>query len=171
MVSLEPFEKCDYSRLISWVDTAETLLQFAGPAFSFPLTVDQLDESCSNPARMCFKLVLTNSGQVIGHSEIYLLEGTGWLGRILIGDPSQRGQGLGGHTVKALLQLCFERLICEEVRLNVFDRNRSAIRCYERCGFTVNADARFQRTVGEQVWIGRQMMLLKKDWNQLRLAK
>jgi hypothetical protein len=35
MIELQKFTKRDYKRLISWVDTAETLMQFAGPKFTF----------------------------------------------------------------------------------------------------------------------------------------
>jgi RimJ/RimL family protein N-acetyltransferase len=167
MVSLKPFQKSDYSRLISWVDSAETLLQFAGPAFSFPLTAEQLNDYCSDTARRCFKVLLTDTGQVVGHCEVYFCEKTGWLGRVLIGDTSHRGQGLGRHIVDALLRICFERFECAVVKLNVFYQNKRAIRCYKRCGFTTNPDGAFQRHFGEQLWTGRQMIVSKDTWTQL----
>ena len=48
MIRLEKFEKDSYKDLISWVDNKEMLMQFAGPAFDFPLTNEQLDKSISD---------------------------------------------------------------------------------------------------------------------------
>jgi hypothetical protein len=47
MVKLEGFDTNDFQQLINWVDTEEFLVQFGGPVFSFPLTIDQLDEYIS----------------------------------------------------------------------------------------------------------------------------
>jgi hypothetical protein len=41
MVRLEKFNKCAYADLISWIDSKEMLMQFAGPSFDFPLTNEQ----------------------------------------------------------------------------------------------------------------------------------
>jgi len=39
MITLEPFDREDFERLINWVDNEEILVQFGGPIFSFPLTI------------------------------------------------------------------------------------------------------------------------------------
>ncbi|MGA8943289.1 MAG: hypothetical protein WB502_11350 [Thermoactinomyces sp.] len=37
MVKLLPFTEQDIERLINWIDSPDLLLQWAGPAFTYPL--------------------------------------------------------------------------------------------------------------------------------------
>jgi len=54
MIKLEQFDETDFDRLISWVDSEEFMLQFAGPIFTFPLTIDQLESYISDKNRFAF---------------------------------------------------------------------------------------------------------------------
>src|SRR5438128_1653044 len=132
MIRLEKFDRDGYAALISWVDSEETLMQFAGPLYSYPLTPAQLDESLSDPNRTAFSIVYGEAGgsilhaeehKSIGHAEIYYSESSAKLGRILIGDERQRGKGLGQQIMHLLLDLAFARPGIEMVELNVFDWN------------------------------------------------
>jgi len=57
MIKLEPFTQRDFDRLISWVDNAELLMQIAGPGFSFPLTVDQLQKYLDDKNSYAFNVI------------------------------------------------------------------------------------------------------------------
>ena len=116
MIGLEKFHRDFYAELISWVTTEEQLMQFAGPAFNFPLTSEQLDKSLSDKNRFAFRVVNDRTNVSIGHSEIYLTDQSAYLGRILIGDVEQRGKGLGQQIVNLLLNFIF--LIGILVQLN-----------------------------------------------------
>ncbi|ANE51451.1 GNAT family N-acetyltransferase [Flavisolibacter tropicus] len=167
MIRLEKFDYNDYELLISWVDSAETLMQFAGPAFSFPLTREQLDESFGNKNRMAFKVV--DAGNVtIGHAEVYVTSQSTYLGRIVIGAPQLRGKGIGLQIVSLLLTYCFEVLQQTDVALNVFDWNTSAIKCYEKAGFQINPDKKAERKVNGQTWIALNMTISKQTWMLLQ---
>lgn len=99
MIRLQKFDHTCYDTLISWIDSAESLMQFAGPAFTFPLTKQQLDISLSDPKRFAFKVIEACNGITIGHAEIYVSKTGAYLGRIFIGDPQKRGKGLGQQIV------------------------------------------------------------------------
>lgn len=43
MIDLEAFASSDIDQLISWVPTAEFLVQWAGPVFQFPLERAELE--------------------------------------------------------------------------------------------------------------------------------
>jgi hypothetical protein len=43
MIQLEKFTKDDFDRFISWIDSEEELIQFAGPLFTYPLSHQQLN--------------------------------------------------------------------------------------------------------------------------------
>jgi len=49
--------------------------------------------------------------------------------------PSHRGQGINKLLVEELVQWCHSQQLCE-VRLTVYSGNQSAVRAYEKAGFT-----------------------------------
>lgn len=171
MIRLEKFERDFYADLISWVDTEEQLMQFAGPAFNFPLTREQLDKSLSDKNRFAFRVVNEKTNVSIGHSEIYLTEQSVYLGRILIGDTEQRGKGLGQQIVGLLLDFVFSNLNKTKVELNVFDWNIAAIKCYEKVGFIINADKKNERKIKNEIWTAINMTIDKSKWQELQAKK
>ena len=43
MITLRPFARSDFDRLIGWVTSPQFLLQWAGPLFTYPLDAAQFD--------------------------------------------------------------------------------------------------------------------------------
>ncbi|HXS55758.1 MAG TPA: GNAT family protein [Hanamia sp.] len=164
MIRLEKFDHNCYDQLISWADSTEALMQFAGPAFTFPLTHEQLNNSLSDNNRFAFQVIDTRRQTTIGHAEIYLSEQSAFLGRILIGDKELRGMGIGQQIVYHLLDFAFKDLKQQIVELNVFDWNVSAIKCYEKAGFVFNLSKRAERKVNGQTWIALNMYIDKQKW-------
>lgn len=161
MIALQKFERNDFERLISWISDAESLMQFAGPGFHFPLTTEQLDQSLNDKHRQAFKVVNIANATVIGHAEIYLTEQSACLGRIIIGDESLRGKGVGQMIVHALLMHVFFELNRSKAELNVFDWNVAAIKCYEKVGFYINPLKKAERTVNGKTWTALNMVVEK----------
>ena len=168
-MALEIFDKADYGKLISWVPSEEELMQFAGPAFSFPLTPEQLDKSLNDSNRYAYKVINTRSNAVIGHAEIYFATDTAYLGRILIGDKEQRGRGIGQQLIKALLDIVFADPNKDLVELNVFDWNIPAIKCYEKCGFVINQAKVKERHINRLTWRAVNMFFERLQREKLRL--
>ncbi len=166
MVRLNQFRQAHYSRLIGWVDSAEMLMQFAGPRFTFPLTAEQLDKSLNDSNRVAFYVTNTETGICIGHAEIFLTGTSAKLGSLLIGDEGLRGKGLGQEMVSTLVDYSFNMLDQTKVELNVFDWNTAAIKCYEKVGFTINPDKKFEREINGKKWIALNMVLDKQDWER-----
>lgn len=95
-ITLQHFTDKDFDTLISWVDSEKELIQFAGPIFKFPLTVEQLIDYLKDHNRHPFKIVLKSSNLSIGHCEAYkTINDTVRLCRIIIGNKIYRGQVLG----------------------------------------------------------------------------
>ncbi|MDB5197440.1 MAG: hypothetical protein JWP88_1811 [Flaviaesturariibacter sp.] len=164
LVSLDPFTESDYDTLISWVDNAEMLMQFAGPAFTYPLTRAQLERSQSDANRYAFKVALFGQELMIGYAKVYLGENIAYLGRLLIADPENRNKGLGASLVYELLDLTFIELGQKRVALNVFDWNKAAIRCYEKAGFVINPNLKVERFIDGQSWTALNMTIDQADW-------
>jgi RimJ/RimL family protein N-acetyltransferase len=166
MIQLEPFTIADFGRLISWIENKEELVQFAGPVFKFPLNEKQLEKYIEDKNRFAFKVVETNSEQIIGHCEIYLTEQTAKLCRILIGEKSFRSKGLGLQIVNNLLEISFANFNKSSVELNVYDWNVGAIKCYEKAGFVINKDIVKTIEVNGNTWTSINMTINKTTWKK-----
>jgi RimJ/RimL family protein N-acetyltransferase len=172
---LQPFTADDIDRLISWIPSAEFLLQWAGPAYHFPLTRDQLEaflarSSGEEPINLPFKAVDADAGETIGHIELLSIDRPNrslTIGRVLIGPAALRGRGVGGQLIRAALQIAFEDLKMHRVDLSVFDFNTSAITCYERAGFRREGVLRDRRRIGEQYWTLIVMSILEEEWRAI----
>lgn len=136
MIKLEKFTEADFDRLINWIDSAEELVQFAGPIFSYPLSVSQLSSYLDHNDKIPLKILDAND-KVIGHCEINLGNKYPRLSRILIGNAEDRGKGLGVEIVKEMIERIKVKHASEIVDLNVFAWNKAAIRCYEKAGFEI----------------------------------
>lgn len=166
MITLEPFDKKDFERLINWVDNEEILVQFGGPIFSFPLTIKQLEEYKNDKQRLSFKVIDQSNKTIIGHAELFPSDDnkTIKICRILIGDKANRGQGFGKQIINELLKISFLKLNKEKAELNVYDWNTNAIKCYEKVGFTINPDKTFKSEVKGSTWTAINMTINKQDW-------
>lgn len=157
---LRLFDEADFSWLKRWVTSAELLVQFAGTEFEYPLTLNQLTAYQSMyPTRRFYVAMLEDTPFAFG--EIIPQEsGHPRLGRILVGEISMRGLGLGSKFVAALLEECRRLYYCHSVDLNVWDENTAAIRCYEKVGFVFSPDERFVLHA-----LGRIYNIRKMTWH------
>ena len=172
MIALRPFARADFARLIGWIPSPEFLLQWAGPAFTFPLDTTQLERYLLEaegdaPSRMIFTAVEADTGTAVGHIELARIDRrnrSATLSRVLIGEIGRRGQGAGLEMVRRVLRVGFEQLRLHRIDLVVFDFNRSAIACYERAGFVKEGCLREARRFGEEYWSLVQMSILETEW-------
>ena len=111
MIKIQKFKEKNIDKLISWIKSAEELMQFAGPNLKFPLTKSQFQESFDNKNLFMFSVLTQNSNELIGHGEIFLKENSFALGRILIGQTENRGKGYGKLTTQKLLEFGFENML------------------------------------------------------------
>ncbi|MFQ6609989.1 MAG: GNAT family N-acetyltransferase [Fidelibacterota bacterium] len=176
IITLEPFEKADIARLISWIPSAKFLLQWAGPGYCFPLTEDQILAHLYGPSvlkrkTIVLKAISSLSLEVIGHGEILgidLDQQSAVLGRILIGPESYRGQGYGLHLVQALTRYAFDHFPIHRLALNVFSDNTSAIHCYENAGFVREGELRDARYFDGDFISVTIMSILKSEFDRIR---
>ncbi len=170
MVRLEKFTENDFDRLLGWIDSEELLLQFAGSVFKFPLDKKQLSDYIKSPSRQIFKIVTADTNEAIGHAEIGSINkenSSASLCRLLIGDKTRRGKGIGYLVVKKLLEICFNDLCLHRVELWVYDYNESAINCYKKAGFKTDGLARDAHKVKNKYWSAFLMSILRPEWEQL----
>ena len=175
-VKLKPFTKTDIEQLIAWTTSAEFLLQWAGPALHYPLDQVQLLQHLAEVEQadlehLIFKAVNSETGETVGHGELMGIDRSNLsakIARILVGPPELRGHGIGERIVRELLRIAFEVLSLHRVTLNVFDFNKSAIRCYEKVGFQQEGILREARKHGNKYWNVCIMSILEYEFLETR---
>jgi RimJ/RimL family protein N-acetyltransferase len=164
-LKLTPFQPSGFATFISWLDNEELLFQIAGRYFTFPLTDDQLRNYLADGKSIAFNVLALD--KIVGHAEIILLgDGRVKLDKIIIGDPSMRGKGLGGQLIEALLNYAFSGLQATGVELLVFDWNMAGIKCYEKAGFTFVEQEMPPMEVGGKRWGVKKMQIDKSQFCQ-----
>jgi RimJ/RimL family protein N-acetyltransferase len=168
MITLLPSTASDFPTLISWVDSAEALMQFAGPGFQYPLTHEQLSANNADRHKHNYKVADAATGNMIGYGEIHLDGSIARLCRILVGDPSMRGKGIGLQIILRLLDISFTELRADKAELNVYDWNTGAIKCYEKAGFRINPEKIRMQEINGQVWKTLNMITDRESWLKKR---
>lgn len=135
MITLKPFRIEDWEDLEKWISCESELIQFAGQIFSYPIDRKQVESYLSDSNRTVFKIE-NYQKQSIGIAEISIeKEDVAKLARILIGEKSMRGKGIGTELINKLTEYGFNHLKKGRIILNVFSWNVAAIKCYEKAGF------------------------------------
>ena len=176
MVVLEPFTEAGFDRLISWIPSSDFLLQWAGPDFKYPLNREQLNEHLMGaqgelPSKLIYKVVDSENGTAIGHIELAAIDrcnGSARVCRVLVGDPSCRGRGIGTVMMEKIVEIGFRRLGLHRIELAVFDFNTSAIRCYEKVGFVKEGHLRECRKADDGYWSFYIMAIVRHEWESSR---
>ena len=138
-ITLRPFDRSDFKRLISWVLTPESHGQWCASSFDYPLDEDQLQrylDSASRPNTRVIFTALLPSGEPVGHVEVSII----WpylssrLSRVLVA-PDRRRLGIGGAMVGSAVSFSFETHHVDRIDLGVDADNLAAINCYRRQHF------------------------------------
>jgi len=137
-VRLRAIERGDIPTFLKWLDDPQ-VQRYLGRT-PFPLSLAEEErwfERQLNDEKSRIFAIETEKGVHIGNiglHEIDYKDGKATLG-IMIGEKGYWGQGYGSDAIKALLRFAFEELNLHRLYLSVFDFNKRAIRCYEKCGF------------------------------------
>lgn len=161
MLQLHPFLPADWTYPAGWVNNQDELTQFAGTEFRYPLDARQIADFLALPGHEVFKV--TWKEEVVGMAEvIYVGETAARIGRVIIGSPSLRGQGLGGRLMTKMVEYIQTTLLRPTVRLYVFGSNTGAIRCYEKVGFFFTGKNTIEVKPGDPDWRALEM-----EWREM----
>ena len=170
MIQLEPFSQADFEKFISWIDSQELLVTIAGTVLTYPLTTEQLQNYLDDPKSHAFNVVDKVQNKIIGHAEIIEMDSEMCkLDKVLIGDRSNRGKGIGQQVIIELLKYSFLNLGAKIVELNVYDWNIAGIKCYEKTGFAINPDKKQFTEVDGVSWAALNMTITKDKWTKQQL--
>lgn len=173
-IQIIPMLESDLPTLMHWAEDEKTLLQWCGPVFEYPLTVEQLQKYFSettgpNPSRYIYKAVI-DSNNMVGICELGAVNQkneTGSLCRIFV-EKSFRGRGIAELMISIVLEFGFKELHLTRIELNVYTYNNPAYKCYEKLGFIREGLKRKVTKYNNEYWDGYVYGLLKDDWEKLR---
>lgn len=152
MIILKSFEIEDFEYLGKWISNESELVQFAGQIFTFPICRNQVELYLADLNRIVFRIENDNF-ETIGIAEVSIIEeNVAKLARILIGDKSMRGKGIGAELINILTEYVFKVLKMEKIILNVYSWNVGAIKCYEKTGFSKTNKAVKIVEFGNEKW-------------------
>lgn len=118
-------------KVAEWTNSrnAEFLLQWSGPKWSFPLTVEQMQEDGM------YSIIYDDA--FAGMMQIMCKEnGNVHIGRIIV-NPELTGQGIGTLALKRFTEIIAKEIGFSSVTLCVYAYNKPAIKCYQKNGFSV----------------------------------
>jgi RimJ/RimL family protein N-acetyltransferase len=175
MIQLEYFTNNDFEQLKGWITDEETLMNWSGALFNFPLTQKSLDwyiEDVNNIAHsdaFVYKVIETATGEVIGHISlggISRKNRAGRISRVLVA-PAHQGKGYCYQMVKQVLKIGFEELHLHRISLGVYDLNKAAIRCYQKAGLVIEGVNRDCLLFNGSWWSLMEMSILEDEWAAL----
>lgn len=86
---------------------------------------------------------------------------------IFIGSKNHRGKGYGTDAMKVLIDFIFMQMNINKIRLIVYSYNKSAVKCYERCGFKTEGVLRQEIFKNNRRYDKIAMGLLKEEYLSL----
>lgn len=134
-----------------WGNNLELVVPVSGSGYRTPATAIYTEGSIPKDVPVhFFSIVDLETDQSIGWCKldgIHPLNRRGDLS-IVLGEPCYRGKGYGQDTLRLLLDVAFNLVNLESVKLSVFAFNKHAIECYRRVGFHEVGRLRYARIVG-----------------------
>lgn len=178
-IQLELLKDSDLHTIVRWINRHDKdfMVQWAGLTYKFPLTVEQMQAHyCKGINSLesdvfIYKITEAASNELLGSLQICrfdTIKNEAVIGRFIIGDPNHRGSGIGTMALRKSVQIGFEQFGLKRIKLNVFDTNKYAIRCYESVGFTKEKLTENVYTTSHGVqWNNWEMILEKESWDML----
>lgn len=159
-VLLRPLEPADAPRLAAFTQDRDVR---AALGVDRPLRADEeaaLVQALPDARdEIALGVVALGSGRLVGVCGLHgLASGEPELG-IFVGEPRDRGGGLGSEALRILLGHAFEELRLERIRLEVEAGNAAALRVFGRAGFAPEPGGarggRIAMALGRADWAGR----------------
>lgn len=172
MIRLDYMTRDDFVKVLNWNKntTPDFLMQWSGPMFEYPLTVEQLeryyDRGVNEHESDIFIYKIVEDNQCVGMIELGVdrKNKSGRVRRFLIGEQDFRGKGIGRLVLQTIIGIGFEEFGLHRISLGVYDFNQLAIRCYEKVGLVKEGLLRDSRKVGNCYWSLCEMSILEEEW-------
>lgn len=167
-MDLRPFHHADIPPLLAWFQTPAELVQWGGPARTFPLDEAQMgallaETDGAHPARRIWAGDRHSALAAIA-SVVDGRHGTALLTMVGIA-PDARKQGLAASFIGQILKTVFQDPAIERLELNVYTFNAAAIRLYDALGFVREGVRRSLARVEGERWDAVHYSMLRAEYS------
>ena len=157
-------EQTDFVHIENWILDERTHALWCANLLSYPLSKEGLhkylaEQRTDNKKEYDGAYVYVNEDDSPVGFLIYSIneqDKSGFV-RFIMVDNSSRGKGYGTAMLKELQRFAYDRTGVTSIRLNVFDVNAAARKCYEKAGFRVISNMPDAFPYRDEMW-GRCMM-------------
>lgn len=163
---MRPYNKSqDFEHIQKWVSDERTHALWCAKLLPYPFTSEDFHSFLAQGEKDwgdCGYIFMDDVGTPVGFCivNINVAENFGFV-KFVVLDSELRGQGYGTRMMKLLLKYAYEIMGVGEVRINVFDCNIGAKKCYEKVGFTECSFAENVLQFGDECW-GRYQLAAEK---------
>ena len=170
---LRPYRAKDFPYLQKWIGDTRTHALWCAGSLPFPLTEESFRAILAEKEMAfggCGYTFTEDDGQPVGFFFFSVNEkdNSGHTSFIVV-DSSLRGKGYGTQMLNHLLKYAFTITNVSKVRLNVFDVNERARKCYEKAGFSEESFTPDALMFEGESW-GRYLMVAEKESTYERLS-
>lgn len=148
-------EQKDFEHIAGWIDNERTHAFWSANTLPYPLTEGELHNYLiDNVDEHGGAYVYVDERDIPAGFFVYTVNGQERLGfvRFIVVDNTARGRGYGSDMLRKLLRFAYEDTGVSKVRLNVFDVNAAAMRCYQKVGFTLMDSTPTSFSFEDEIW-------------------
>jgi len=100
------------------------------------------------------------------------LHGIDWINRkaelgIMIGEKDYLNKGYGTDAIKTTLRYAFNKMNLHKIQLRVYEFNKRALKCYEKCGFKKEGVMREDLFRDGKYYNAVFMSILRSEFNEI----
>lgn len=140
LIQLKLMDVFDVANVLKWSkDDKDFLKQWSN--FTYPLTEEQMIDRIDSH-KFCVYMI-ENDNEPIGTVQLFRFDNennSAKAGCFLI-NPELRGKGFGTEALKLLIDIAFNEKGLDILELSVYDYNKDAQKCYEKCGFVKTGES------------------------------
>lgn len=165
---LRPYIKSyDFSNMREWITDERTHMLWCANRFPYPFFEHDLEivlEQYAKEYGDSAYTVTDDDGNPIGFFvyNVNVNENVGFL-KFVVVKPDLRGQGYGTKMIKMVLDYAYNITGVCTVKLNVFDCNIGAQKCYLKAGFKMCGVTKNAFCFGEEIWDRCSMEATKSE--------
>jgi RimJ/RimL family protein N-acetyltransferase len=143
-INLRNVDVSDFTKIIEWHQN-QLLTYLAGKRL--PKNIDECNERYLKNSLLNYILAIEDkSGNFLGEIEIRHIQWKEKMAELFmyIGEENLWGKGYGTEALSVFINYIFNTKGFKTIYLRVYENNKRAIRCYEKCGFKKKGILKFK---------------------------
>lgn len=169
-VKLQPIQLADAPDFVRWFGDKKVVIYLLRQT---PITLAKEKEWIKKTLRAKDKIIwsiFNENGKIIGNTGLTIdaKNKAAGLG-IMIGEKNEWGKGYAGECLKLIGDFVFRKLKYNRLELDVYMKNKRALRVYEKAGFLLEGVKRekLRNTITKKFEDAGVMSILKKEWKNV----